>query len=102
MSDGIVVDPEALRAAAAQLENAAGLLEGAARLQATLMAPAAAGGEEVSALAARYFSSAAESHGRSVARAVAELRETGAVLRSEADGYVATDDAGAAAIGGRA
>lgn len=100
MTSGVVVDPDALRRAAAQLDAAATLLESVTGAQASLLAPASAGAEEVSQFAARYFSVAARSHERDTAAVIAELRETGAVLRREADDYASTDGAAATALGG--
>lgn len=100
MTNGVVVDPDALRAAASQLDAAATLLESVTTTQSSLLAPPPAGGDEVSQLAARYFSVAAESHARDTAAVIAELRTTGAVLRREAEDYAGTDGAAAAAFGG--
>lgn len=99
MTSGVLVDPDALWRAAAQLDAAAALLESTVRAQASWLAPPAAGSDEVSQLAARYFSVAARSQERDTAAVVAELRETAAVLRREADDYTGTDAAAGSALG---
>ncbi|MFD4369074.1 PE domain-containing protein [Rhodococcus sp. NPDC058521] len=92
------VSPEALIAAAAELD----LL--AARLQTSVTANSAAirvlpsGTEEVSLHAAGYFNTVANTFLPAVTQGIAEMQATAATLRQQAATYVAQDLAGGASL----
>lgn len=92
------VNPEALIAAAAELDLLAG------RLQASVSANSAAihvipsGTEEVSLFAARYFNTVTNTFLPAISQGIAEMQATAATLRQQAATYVAQDLAGGASF----
>ncbi|KQU35812.1 MULTISPECIES: PE domain-containing protein [unclassified Rhodococcus (in: high G+C Gram-positive bacteria)] len=91
MPGHVLVDPEALLAAASELDAAAMRLASSLASASVALRPPPAGSDEVSALAARYFWSTAQSLDTSTSAAVTELRETAAALRVQAAAYREVD-----------
>ncbi|MBY6539095.1 PE domain-containing protein [Rhodococcus sp. BP-349] len=98
MPGHVLVDPEALLAAAAELDAAALHLASSLTSVSVALRPPPAGSDEVSALAARYFWSTAQSLDASTSAAVSELHETAAALRVQAAAYREVDSSFSTAL----
>ncbi|NLU84814.1 PE family protein [Rhodococcus sp. HNM0569] len=85
------VHPEALVAAAVELDLLAARLETAVATATPALRPLPSGSEEVSVLTARYFHTVAASFAPASAQAIAELRATADTLRRQAAQYAAQD-----------
>lgn len=85
------VDPEALVAAAAELDVIAAGLQTTSTLALGALRPLPAGNDEVSQLASRHFVDSAGSFAGSSGQAIAELREAAAALRVQAAEYSQVD-----------
>ncbi|MBJ8339873.1 MULTISPECIES: PE family protein [Antrihabitans] len=94
----VVVIPEIVLAAAAELDALAGRLEVTAATAAPLTHVVPAGSEEVSVLASTYFNRAAATHDTALAAAIAELHFAANTLRTQVASYIAEDLANAATI----
>jgi hypothetical protein len=94
----IVVVPEIMLAAAAELDALAVRLQAALALNGPLTHVAPAGSEEVSIMAASYFNHAASTHDTAAAQSIAELQLAANTIRSQVAAYVAEDLAHAASI----
>lgn len=98
----VFVEPDALLAAAAELDAVAVRLADAVGAATAATGPPPAGGDEVSLLAARYFWTAARSLDPAAAAAIGELHETAAALRAQAAAYTDVDRALGGALAGSA
>ncbi|MFF0816273.1 PE family protein [Rhodococcus sp. NPDC003318] len=99
MPGHVFVSPDALNAAATQLEALAGRLQATVGANGPALHMAPAGTEEVSVQAAAYFNGVADSFLSAAAAGVAELVDAAAVLRAQAAEYAALDDGFGAALG---
>ncbi len=95
----VVVLPEVVLAAAAELDALAARLQTAAAINAPVTHVAPSGSEEVSFLAAGFFNRAAATHDTAVAQGVLELTHAANTLRMQVAQYVASDAAHAASLG---
>lgn len=102
MSGHILVQPEALHAAAAELDAAAARLESCLSVNGVALRPPPSGADEVSLLAAGFFASLADGFVPAALASIAELHEAAATLRVQAAGYADGDRVfgGALAAGG--
>ena len=87
----ILVQPDVLYAAAAELDATAVRLQAALTLQAPLLHTPPAGSEEVSVLAAGYFTSLADNFVPAAQKSIQELHDTAATLRVQAAAYEEND-----------
>ncbi|MFI9507694.1 PE family protein [Nocardia sp. NPDC052566] len=94
----VLVSPEAMLAAAAELDLLADRLAGVAALAGPATHVGPSGLDEVSLLAAQHFNKAAITHDQSVAQGVLELHHAAATLRIQLAQYLAQDVARAGAI----
>ncbi|QNG20896.1 PE family protein [Rhodococcus triatomae] len=85
------VSPEALIAAAVELDTLAARLETAVAGASPALRPLPSGSEEVSLHATGYFHTVANSFTPAIAQGIAELRATAATLKQQAANYVAQD-----------
>lgn len=92
MPGHVFVSPDVLIAAATQLEGLAGRLQATVEANGPALHMAPAGTEEVSAAAAAFFNSVADSFLPAAATGIAELLAAAAVLRAQAAEYTALDD----------
>lgn len=95
----VVVLPEVLLSAAAELDALAVRLQAAAAVNSPITHVAPSGSEEVSFLAAGFFNRAAATHDTAVAQGILELTHAANTLRSQVAQYVASDAAHAASLG---
>lgn len=98
MSGHIGVDPDAIVAAAGELDALAARIEAAAATHAAQLHPQPAGGEEVSVLATAHFNRLAAAFEPNAATAVAELRLAASIFRQQAAAYRAHDVAHAESL----
>ncbi|GGF90571.1 hypothetical protein GCM10007304_00580 [Rhodococcoides trifolii] len=91
MSGHILVQPEALHAAAAELDAAAARLETSLSVNGVALRPPPSGAEEVSFLAAGYFGALADGFFPAALASISELHEAAATLRAQAAGYADGD-----------
>ncbi|MGU3437348.1 PE family protein [Actinomycetes bacterium M1A6_2h] len=91
MSGHILVQPEALHAAAAELDAAAARLEASLSVNGVALKPPPSGADEVSLLAAGYFASLTDGFLPAAVASIAELHEAAATLRAQAEGYADGD-----------
>ncbi|PQP25345.1 PE family protein [Rhodococcus opacus] len=94
------VAPEALVAAAVELDALAARLETAVALNSAAIRVLPSGSEEVSLHAAGYFNTVANTFTPAVAQGILEMRETANTLRTQAALYVAEDLALGASLAG--
>ncbi|MEV0947113.1 PE family protein [Rhodococcus sp. NPDC049939] len=85
------VVPEALVAAAAELDALAIRLETAVALNSSAIRVLPSGSDEVSLHAAKYFNTVAGSFSPAVAQGIRELHETANTLRAQAARYTSED-----------
>ncbi|MFR9752722.1 PE domain-containing protein [Nocardia sp. 004] len=95
----VLIAPETILAAAAELDLVAERLAAAAAITAPATHVLPSGSEEVSLLAANHFNQGAMSHDRAIAQAIAECHHAAATLRSQLAQHVAGDVVRAAGIG---
>lgn len=98
MPGHLFVSPDALTAAATDLETLAQRLQTTVDSNAPALYMAPAGTEEVSVTAAAYFNSVADSFLPVAARGIAELRAAAVTLRRQAADYADLDDAFGASL----
>jgi hypothetical protein len=91
MSGHILVQPEALHAAAAELDAVAARLEASLTVNTVALRPPPSGSEEVSLLAAGYFGALADEFVPAALASIAELHDAAATLRAQAEGYADGD-----------
>ncbi|TSE00783.1 PE family protein [Skermania sp. ID1734] len=99
MPGHVLVIPEVVLAAAAELEALAERLTAAASMATPATHVLPSGSEEVSALAAGFFNRAAATHETAIAHGIAELQHAAATLRAQAAEYVAHDAVHATSLG---
>ncbi|WP_072691372.1 PE domain-containing protein [Rhodococcus marinonascens] len=85
------VAPEALIAAAAELDALAIRLEASVALNSAAIQVLPSGSDEVSRHAARYFNTVAGSFSPAVAQGIREMHETANTLRAQAALYASED-----------
>ncbi|WP_067648554.1 PE domain-containing protein [Nocardia harenae] len=95
----VLMSPEAVLLAAAELDLLAERLAAAATVTAPATHVLPSGTEEVSLLAANHFNRAAGTHDQAVAQGILELHHAAAVLRSQLAAQVGADVVQAAALG---
>ncbi|MFC8047704.1 PE domain-containing protein [Nocardia sp. NPDC057353] len=95
----VLMSPEAVLLAAAELDLLAERLAAAAAVTAPATHVLPSGAEEVSLLAANHFNRAAGTHDHAVAQGILELHHAAAVLRSQLAAQVGQDVVQAAALG---
>ncbi|RJO77074.1 PE family protein [Nocardia panacis] len=98
MVGNVLVSPEVILAAAAELDLVADRLAGIAALSGPATHVVPSGIDEVSLLAAGHFNNVAGTHDGSVAQAVLELHHAAATLRVQLAEYLAQDTVRAATI----
>ncbi len=98
MPGHVFVSPDALIAAATDLEALATRLEATVTAHGPALHMPPAGTEEVSVAAAAFFNSVADSFLPAAATGVAQLRAAAATLRSQAADYTGLDDAFGASL----
>ncbi|MEU4597901.1 PE family protein [Nocardia sp. NPDC023988] len=94
----VLVTPEIILAAAAELDLLAERLAAAAALAGPTTHVLPSGAEEVSLLAASHFNRAAGTHDGAIAQGILELHHAAATLRSQLVTHVGEDIARAATI----
>lgn len=94
----LLVTPEAVLAAAAELDLLADRLAGVAALSGPATHVAPSGVDEVSLMAAGHFNRAAATHDGAVAQGILELHHAAATLRIQLANYLAEDAVRGAAI----
>ncbi|MFC6011734.1 PE domain-containing protein [Nocardia lasii] len=94
----VLVSPEIVLAASAELDLLAERLALAAGLAGPATHVLPSGAEEVSLLAASHFNKAAGTHDSSIAQAILELHHAAATLRSQLSTHIGEDVARAATI----
>ncbi|AOW93805.1 PE family protein [Rhodococcus sp. WMMA185] len=92
------VAPEALIAAAAELDALAIRLEASVALNSAAIRVLPSGSDEVSRYAAQYFNTVSGSFSPAVAQAIREMHETANTLRAQAAVYSSEDLALGAAL----
>jgi hypothetical protein len=98
MVGNVLVQPEVILAAAAELDLLAERLAGTATLSGPVTHVLPSGAEEVSLMAANHFNQAAVTHDNSIAQGILELHHAAAMLRQQVAQYAAQDAAHAAGI----
>ncbi|WP_454194472.1 PE domain-containing protein [Nocardia sp. Marseille-Q1738] len=94
----VLIAPEAILAAAAELDLVAERLAAAAAITAPATHVLPSGAEEVSFVSASHFNQGAMSHDRAVAQAILECHHAAATLRMQLAQHVAGDVVRAAGI----
>lgn len=87
MSDHVYVDPDALVAAAGEIDALVARLQTSLAVHSPALNVAPSGTEEVSVLAAGYFNRLAGSFGSATGRGIEELIAAAAMLRAQAAAY---------------
>jgi hypothetical protein len=87
----VLIAPEAVLAAAAELDLLAERLATASALSAAATHVIPSGAEEVSLMAANHFNRAAMTHDHAVAQAIVELHHAAATLRMQLATHVGED-----------
>ncbi|MGW6693638.1 PE family protein [Rhodococcus sp. NPDC054953] len=98
MPGHVFVSPDALLSAATQLEALAQRLQATVDANAPALHLPPAGTEEVSVLAASYFTSVADSFLPSAAASIGQLWSAAATLRAQAAEYASLDQSFGAAL----
>ncbi|MFC4124038.1 PE family protein [Nocardia rhizosphaerae] len=94
----VLISPEIVLAASAELDLLAERLAAAAALAGPTTHVLPSGAEEVSLLAAGHFNHAAATHDSSVAQAILELHHAAATLRAQLGTNIVEESVRAAAI----
>jgi hypothetical protein len=94
----VLVVPEIVLAAAAELDLLADRMTAAAGINAPVTHVAPSGTEEVSVLAASHFNQHAVAQEQAVAQGVLELRHAAMTLRTQVAQYLGQDVANAASV----
>jgi hypothetical protein len=100
MVGNVFVSPEAILAAAGELDLLAERLTGVSAVSGPVTHVVPSGTDEVSVLAANHFNQAAVTHDSAVSQGILELHHAAATLRQQLAEYLAEDATNAAGIAG--